>query len=218
MTSKNRQNDRQDLLVYGASGHAKVVIDTLEKQARYRVACLIDDDASLKGQMVYGYQVFGGKQDIETQPCRLCLVAIGDNRIRSEVANWLASNGFSLADAAIHPSVQLARGASIDRGSVVMAGAVINSDSHIGSNSIVNSRATVDHDCSIGDAVHLSPGTVICGGVSVGSFSLIGAGATIHPNARIGRNVTVGAGATVLDDIADNLVVAGTPARELASR
>ena len=127
MTSKDRYNERQDLLVYGASGHAKVVIDILEKLDRYRIACLIDDDADLKGQTVYGYQVFGGKQDIDAQPCRLCLVAIGDNQIRAEVVSWLTSNGFSLADAVMHPSVQLARGASVEPGSVVMAGAHLDS-------------------------------------------------------------------------------------------
>jgi len=215
MTSTASIYDQRRVLVYGASGHAKVVIDALEKQGRYQIVGLIDDDAELKGQDIYGYKVLGDKSDVSAQQSRLCIVAIGDNRIRSEVANWLLSNEFAFPEAVIHPSAQLARGAAIGTGSVAMAGSVINSDTQVGSNSIVNTLATIDHDCRIGESVHISPGAALCGGVSIGDFSLIGAGSTICPNVSIGQNVVVGAGSTVLDDIADNLTVAGTPAREL---
>lgn len=216
MTSTANISDQRRVLVYGASGHAKVVIDALEKQGRYQIIGLIDDDAELKGQDIYGYKVLGGKSDISAQQSRLCIVAIGDNRIRSEVANWLLSNEFSFPEAVIHPSAQLARGAAIGTGSVAMAGSVINSDTQVGSNSIVNTLASIDHDCRIGDSVHISPGAALCGGVSIGDFCLIGAGSTICPNVSIGQNVVVGAGSTVLDDVADNLTMAGTPARELS--
>lgn len=201
------------VIVFGASGHAKVVIDALENQGVYEVACLIDDNPAIKGQNIYGYQVSGGKADLSVEDCRESLVAIGENRIRHEIANWIEQKGFTLAMAVIHPSCQLARGVSIGDGTVAMAGSVVNSDSVIGKNSIINTGATIDHDCCVGNSVHVAPGATICGGVLVGDLTLIGAGATIHPNVKIGKNVTVGAGATVLKDVEDNVSVVGTPAK-----
>ena len=48
-----------------------------------------------------------------------------------------------------------------------MAGVVIQSGSVIGDNVIVNTNASVDHDCRIGQHVHLAPGVVVCGNVCV---------------------------------------------------
>ncbi len=210
---QSAKQEKKPVIVFGASGHAKVVIDVLENQGRYEVACLIDDNPSIKGQNIYGYRVTGGKAGLTAKGCGDCLIAIGDNRVRQEIAAWVELKGFKLARAVVHPSCQLARGVTIGDGSVAMAGSVVNSDSVIGKNTIINTGATVDHDCRIGDSVHVAPGVTICGGVLVGDLTLIGAGATIHPNVKIGKNVTVGAGATVLNDVEDNVSVVGTPAK-----
>lgn len=213
MGNKQLENS---VIVFGASGHAKVVIDIFEKQDKYKVTCLIDDNPVLKGRDIYGYNVIGGKDELGSQGCMQCLVAIGDNQLRFDVAHWLELNDFILAEAAVHPSSQLARGVSVGAGSVLMAGSVVNSDTRISKNTIINTGATIDHDCVIGEAVHVAPGSIICGGVSVGDLTLIGAGAVIHPNIKIGKNVIVGAGSTVINDVADGVSVVGTPAKIMA--
>jgi len=208
----------EGILVFGASGHAKVVIDIAEK-AGVPVLGLYDDDAALHGRQVYGYTVKGGKEALLSSGDQLkahrAVVAIGSNAARSKIAAWLVANGYSLCEALIHPSAQLARGASIGKGSVVMAAAVINSDTRVGQNVIVNTGAIIDHDCEIGDGVHVAPGVTMCGGVTVGGHAMIGAGAVIHPNLRIGESVIVGAGATALKDIEDGMTVVGSPARPI---
>lgn len=207
------------VLVFGASGHAKVVIDIIEKTDTFYVGALADDNPAIKGATAFGYDVLGGKQILSEQRLQLaqmgCVVAIGNNRIRGELAEWLTSIGLSLCDAIVHPSVQMARGVSVGAGSVVMAGALINADAMIGRNVIVNTGAIIEHDCTIGDGVHVAPGVTMCGGISVGAGTLIGAGAVLHPNVRIGKDVTIGAGATVVGDIPDGLTVVGTPAKPL---
>jgi sugar O-acyltransferase (sialic acid O-acetyltransferase NeuD family) len=202
-----------NIIIFGASGHAKVVIDVIEKQSIYSVDALVDDNPELKGVEIYGYTVIGGKKDINFSNDKLVLVAIGDNNIRLKVAQYIEMNNCKLAAAAIHPSAQLARGVMIGRGSVVMAGSVINSDTIIGKNTIVNTGASIDHDCIVGEAAHIAPGATLCGGVVVGDLTLIGAGTTILPNVKIGRNVIVGAGSTVTENIADDIFVVGTPAK-----
>jgi sugar O-acyltransferase (sialic acid O-acetyltransferase NeuD family) len=207
------------LVVVGASGHAKVVIDIVEKEGRYRIAYLLDDNAALHGRPFFGYRVTGATQSIiagtaDEKP--LTLVAIGDNRARLRIAGWLRGNGFELARA-VHPQSQIGRGAVIGAGTVIMAGAVVNSDAAIGENVIVNTGATVDHDCVVGDGVHLAPGAHLCGGVRVGAASFIGAGTVVIPGIRVGSNAVVGAGSTLLEDVSENVRAAGSPARKLSA-
>lgn len=214
-----QNNARQKLLVFGASGHAKVIIDLIEKTGCYDIAGVFDDNLALRGSTVFGYVVMGGKDDLlmhtEFLKNYSVVVAIGSNAIRQKIGAWLIAQGATLSSALIHPSAQIARGVLIGAGSVVMAGAVVNADSQIGRNVIVNSLAVIEHDCVIGNAVHIAPSATLCGGIKVGDNTLIGAGAVIPPNVTIGSDVIVGAGATVLQDIEDGLVVVGSPAKPI---
>ena len=205
---------KEKIFVFGASGHAKVVIDIIERQGLFDIAFLVDDNPALKGQHFFGYPVLGGKAELLAANIRKGIVAVGSNRARRAVTGWLTDQGCEMITA-IHPSAQLAREVTVGSGSVVMAGAVINSDTIIGCNVIVNTRASVDHDCKIGDGVHLAPGSTLCGTVTVGAESFVCAGATLIPNLTIGSKVTVGAGSTVIRDLPDGVTVAGSPAKEI---
>lgn len=205
---------KKKIFVFGASGHAKVVIDVIEKQGLFDIALLADDDVLLKNHDIYGYRVIGGKQELLARSIRKGIVAIGSNRARSSVSAWLRENGFEIVSA-VHPAAQLARGVTIGRGTVVMAGAVINSDTVIGDDVIVNTRASIDHDCRIGNSVHIAPGVTLCGTVQIGDGTFVCAGATVIPNLSIGRNVVIGAGSTVIQSIPDHFLVAGSPAKHI---
>ena len=211
--------DRQQALVLvGASGHAKVVIDIIEKEGRYRVAHLVDDNAALHGKSFFGYRVMGATPSLLAAAGEkpLTLVAIGDNGARQRIARTLREKGFELARA-VHPQAQIGRGAVVGAGTVIMAGAVVNSDAAIGENVIVNTGATVDHDCVVGDGVHIAPGAHLCGGVYIGAGSFIGAGTVIIPGIRVGSNAIVGAGSTLLEDVSENVKAAGSPARKISA-
>ena len=206
---------KQKLLVFGASGHAKVVIDIVERQGEFEIAGLLDDDLDRRGEQFYGYPVLGSRAELPalySAQLRHALVAIGDNAGRAAVAAHLAQQGWRFASA-IHPSASIGRGVEIGPGSVIMAACVVNADTYLGAQVIVNTGATLDHDCRIEDAVHIAPGCHLCGGVSVGSGSLLGVGAAVIPSVRIGKNAIVGAGSTVIHDVADHAKVSGSPAK-----
>ncbi|NVO00996.1 MAG: acetyltransferase [Geobacteraceae bacterium] len=205
------KSERKKIFVFGASGHAKVVIDIIERQGIYDIAFLIDDDPILRGANCYGYRVIGGKQQLLDYSINQGIVAIGSNSARTAVAVWLKENGFHLVSA-VHPSAELGRGVTVGVGTVIMAGAVVNSDTNINSNVIINTRASVDHDCVISESVHIAPGATLCGTVRVGAGCFICAGSTIIPNLTIGSNVIVGAGSTVIRDLPDNVTAVGNPA------
>ena len=211
-------DERRSLVVIGASGHAKVVIDIIEREGRYRISHLLDDNAALHGKSFFGYRVMGATPSLLAAAGEkpLTLVAIGDNGARQRIARTLREKGFELARA-VHPQAQIARGAVVGAGTVIMAGAVVNSDAAIGENVIVNTGATVDHDCVVGDGVHIAPGAHLCGGVHIGAGSFIGAGTVIIPGIRVGSNAIVGAGSTLLEDVSENVKAAGSPARKISA-
>lgn len=206
---------KEKIFVFGASGHAKVVIDIIERQGLYEIVFMVDDNPALKGQGFFGYPVLGGKADLlslSNRP-RQVIVAIGNNRVRAMVAGWLADNGFNLVSA-VHPSAQVARGSTIGVGTVLMAGVVVNTDARIGDNVIVNTRAGIDHDCIIGNNVHIAPGSTLCGTVTIGDGTFVCSGTTIIPNLIIGKHVTIGAGSTVIRNVPDGVTVVGSPAQQ----
>jgi len=208
---------REKLVVFGAGGHAKVVIDILEQQGEYEVAGLLDDDPRHQGKRFFGYPVLGTRAELPalfSAQLRYAIVTIGDNASRAAVAAHLDQLGWCFATA-VHPRASIGRGVSIGPGSVVMAACVINADACLGAQVILNTGATVDHDCRIEDGVHIAPGCSLCGGVSVGRGSLLGAGTTVTPGVKIGREAIVGAGSTVIRDVADEARVSGSPARPL---
>jgi sugar O-acyltransferase (sialic acid O-acetyltransferase NeuD family) len=208
--------DRHPLLIVGAGGHAKVVIDIVEREGLHNIVGLLDDNPDLHGQLFFGYQVLGGQEIIHQAELSdvKYLVAIGVNHIRKSVGDELTAEGLTFLHA-IHPSAQISRGVTLGHGTVVMAGTVINADTVVGRHIIINTRASVDHDCIVGDVVHLAPGSTLCGEVKIGDGTFIGAGVTVCPGITIGKNVTVGAGATVIRDIPDGETVVGVPARTI---
>ena len=208
---------KEKLVVFGAGGHAKVVLDIVEQQGDYEIAGLVDDDIKHRGKRFFGYPVLGTRAELpalRSAQLRHAIVTIGDNASRASVAALLDRDGWQFASA-VHPRASIGRGVKIGPGSVVMAGCVVNADATLGGHVIVNTGATVDHDCRIEDAVHIAPGCHLCGGVSVGQGSLLGAGTTVAPGVSIGNRVIVGAGSTVIRDVADGARVSGSPARPL---
>jgi len=73
----------------------------------------------------------------------------------------------------------------------------------------------VDHDCQIGDHVHIAPGAALSGSVMMGEGCHVGVGATVMQGKTIGQGAVVGAGAVVVDDVAPGVTVYGVPAREM---
>lgn len=141
-------------------------------------------------------------------------MAIGNNTIRYAKLRELAAND-ALLITLLHPKTVVSRHAQLEVGAAVFAGAVINACTVIGRGAIINTGSSVDHDCRLGEAVHVSPGARLAGGVVAEDRSWIGIGATVRQLIRIGSDVTLGASSGVVCDVASNLIVVGVPARTL---
>ena len=194
------------MYLYGASGHAKVIIDIL-KSSGIAISGLFDDNPLIKE--LYGKKVLGKYEGQELEAA--IIISIGDNKIRAKIAKRLRVN----FGTAIHSTSIISHTATIGEGTVIMQGVILQADAGIGKHVIVNTTASVDHDCLIGDYAHISPGAVLCGGVVIGEGTQIGAGAVVVPGIKVGKWCRVGAGAVVIRNVPDDSTVVGNPARAI---
>ncbi len=190
------------LIIYGASGHGKVIAD-IAKRNGYRDIVFFDDDPDKKE--LDGYQVMHEFPDDDYD----LIVGIGDNRTRQMISERTNKELVTL----IHPDSSIGENVSIGQGTVVMAGAVINSGTVIGRGVIINTCASVDHDNRIGDYCHISVNAHAAGTVHIGKRCFIGMGSNIINNITICDDVLLGAGAVVIDDIMEEGTYVGVPAR-----
>ncbi len=197
------------MYLFGASGHAKVIVDILLSEG-VTVKGLYDEDESKEELM--GIPVLG-KTNTFNDPTAHCIVSIGDNKTRKKVVENLKAR-FAVA---IHQNSVIGSKVLIEEGSVIMPGVIVNADTHIGKHVIINTSASVDHDCEIGDFAHVAPNSSVCGGVKIGEGTLFGAGATAIPLVNIGKWCVIGAGAVVTEDIPDYSIAVGNPAKIIKS-
>ncbi|NOX51919.1 MAG: acetyltransferase [Gammaproteobacteria bacterium] len=205
----------RSLLIIGAGGHGRVVADAARLTGKWKKIAFIDDRyPELVSAGVWS--VIGTVAELHNLSSEWgkAVIAVGDNATRIKILEKTKSCGFDIVSI-IHPSTQIAEDVLIGEGTVIFANAVINTGSKLGTACIVNTAATVDHDNQIEDGVHISPGAHLGGNVVVGTRSWIGVGASVIHGCAIGYDVIVGAGAAVTDDIGDELIAVGVPAREL---
>ena len=198
--------ERPRLNILGASGHGRVVAD-IAKLNGYTKIYFYDDDQSLK--KCDGYQVVGTEADLD-QAIGQLFIAIGNPKIRRRVMEKYKNRNFPVL---IHPNAVVAKNVEIGYGSVVMAGVVINPGVRIGRCCIVNTSSSIDHDCCIGDYVHVSVGAHLCGTVEINEDTWIGAGATVSNNVNICSSCMIGSGDVVIKDIEEAGTYIGVPAK-----
>jgi sugar O-acyltransferase (sialic acid O-acetyltransferase NeuD family) len=208
-------NQSEPIVVFGAGGHIKVVLATIEAENRYKVFGLLDDDEGKHGSYIFEYRVLGGKDDLlslRDEKISKALVAIGKNLKRAQVSDCLEKKGFELVTV-IHPSATLIRGCRLGKGTLVLPHAHVGADSILGRGVILSVGTVVGHDCEVGAWGHLSPGAKVAGNVRIGEFTHIGMNASVLPGIKIGANTVVGANAVVVHDLPDNVTAAGVPAK-----
>ena len=206
------------VIILGAGGHAKVLIDALLLRS-VELLGITDADAGKKGHTLLGVPVLGGDAEVMKHPAEAIRLVNGVgsvrvNPLRRQLFEQFAGKGYRFASVA-HPSAIIATDVALSEGTQIMAGAVVQTGCHIGTNALINTGSIVDHDCHIGNHAHISPGVTLSGGIRIGENSHIGTGATVIQGIQIGRNSLIAAGAVVIRDVPDGVTVAGVPAREI---
>ncbi len=209
VTRRNVITGRKRIAVIGAGGHGKVVASILIA-AGHRIAGFYDDDPKKWGSKIFGFPVLGPASELTSNKCTHAIIGIGDNDTRKQLSEQIDVDWFT----AVHPFSWIHPDVSIGVGTVICAGAIVQPFAGIGSHVIINTRASVDHDCTVGDFVHVAA-ACLSGGASVGEGALIALGSTVLPGVNVGAWATVGAGAVATKNVPPNTTVAGIPARRV---
>ncbi|KAF0135213.1 MAG: sugar O-acyltransferase sialic acid O-acetyltransferase NeuD family [Candidatus Saganbacteria bacterium] len=204
------------VMIFGSGGHGKVVLDIL-LESGILVNGFLDEDEKKIGQIVLGYKVLGGWEQLKKITDPAIALGIGNNVVRERVFRQAKEQRVKIITA-VHPRATVSRFASLGEGVVVMPGAVINSGSRLENGVVVNTGASVDHDCQLKEFCQIWPGAHLAGTVTVGKYSYIGTGASVIQNVNIGKNAMIGAGATVISNIPDNVTAVGVPAKVIKER
>lgn len=208
-----------DVMIFGAGGHCKVIIDLMNKLAGYHVVGLYDYKLPL-GTIRHGYPIIANEGKYEMiRNIHHGIIAIGDNWVRSQMVRFVKAINTDISFVTlVHPFTSIAENVMIGAGSVLMAGAVVQAGTYIGQHTIINTGASIDHDSRIEDYASIAPGATLGGNVSIGAYTAIGLGAHVIQKVAIGSHTVIGAGATVLGDVEAGIVAYGTPCKAIKSR
>lgn len=200
------------ILIYGAGGHAKAVLEMAQAIGAFPIAGIVDDNPALTGTLVLGVPVLGTREvlpQLLEQGLRLAANGVGgivniDVRIR--LFEGLAGLGF-VFPILRHPRATVEPSAQVEQGVQVFANAYVGSSAILREKCMINTGAIVSHDCEIGSYTHIAPGCMLAGHVHVGERALVGMGVTTMIGLQIGRGARVGNGAVLLADVPERQIV-----------
>lgn len=208
---------QNDVVLIGAGGHCKVIVDSIEKLGTFRIVGYVD--FCEVGKEIYrGYKIIGHDKDLKSiydsgiQSAFIALGFMGKYDIRKNLYFKMKRLGFNFP-VIIDPSAVVAEDATIGEGTYIGKNAVVNAGAKIGMNCIINTSAVVEHECVVGDFSHLAVASVLCGQSQVGEGCFLGANSTIIQRLKISNRCVVGAGSVVLSSIDSDCTAVGVPAK-----
>jgi sugar O-acyltransferase (sialic acid O-acetyltransferase NeuD family) len=204
------------VLVLGAGGHARVIVDTL-KLINAQILGITEANPQMIGTTILGVEIIGGDEVVDGySPSEISLVngigSIKRPELRMAVFKRFSNKGYTFRSV-IHPSAIIAENVKIGSGVQIMAGCVLQTGVIIGDDVIINTKTSVDHDCVISGHSHIAPGCTLSGEVNVGSGVHVGSGTTIIQKVNVGSGALIGAGSVVLSDVSEGKTVFGVPAK-----
>lgn len=204
------------LAIYGSGLGARQLLEITRLLSDIEVVGLIDDDPRTHGSSLGGAQVLGGFDELRNLVERKQVDGVVLS-FHSEVRKRVHERINQELDIQIHPLVDpraiVGMDVTIGPGALIEAGAVIGPGVTIGEGAIVDVGVVVAHDCSIGPFSHLSPGCRLSGVVCLTENVLVGVGAALNSTITIGKNVIITPGAAVMNDLPDDVIAGGVPAK-----
>lgn len=208
---------KNDCIIIGAGTYGQVYAEYLCES--YNVISFYDDDESLHNTIVNGIRVSGSVEKAFLLDKSITVfVPIGNNPIRVKILKAFKEKGFSIPSF-IHPQTIIHPSVKIGEAVYVLPGTNIMPLSVIGDYTMISMGVNIAHHTIVEEACFFSQGTNIGASIHINTLSYVGINATLMTGIKtIGRDCLIGAGAVVIKDIPDNVVVVGNPARIIKNK
>jgi acetyltransferase EpsM len=208
-------------VIFGIGENGFQAFHILRHGAEHEVIGFLDDDTNRHGAEFLGLPVLGGFDALPSirheRGVTAAIVAIGDNHTRARKTSMLRAAGFTMVSA-IHPDTMIDSPACIGNGVIIEMGVAIHPGATIGDGTFLGGGAIISHHSTVGAFCLIAGGVVFGGHVSVGDLTLLGVGTAIQPHITIGRNVVTGVGSAVINDLPDDVIAVGVPAKVIRQR
>jgi sugar O-acyltransferase (sialic acid O-acetyltransferase NeuD family) len=214
-TARSIHRDKARIVaVYGASKAGRALVEAIRAIGGYDVVAFMDDTPGLIGGTAFGLPVWSGN-DLETLSSRgIGAVAthIAVREFRLKMRDRALAAGLTVLNV-IHPRAFVSPSVQMGVGNLIKAGAIVDTEAQLGDCCIIDNGVIVAHHNVIQDACHLAPGVAMGGECSIGERTLVGVGSKIASRIQIGRNVMVRPGSVVVNDVPDDVLIGGNPAK-----
>ncbi len=206
------KNSFKNIYILGAGSMAREVLEIYrDLNKASAVSGFLEENSTRENQYIKEIPILNTSKKDALINDNIFIGAIGSPK-RKIIIKKIKENGAKF-DTLIHPSVLIGNDAKIHEGVIICAGSILTCNIEINSHSIINIGCTISHDVKIGEFATIAPGVNIGGNVTIGNNSWIGIGTKIIHGVRIGNNVFLGAGSVVVNDIPDNSLAYGVPAK-----
>lgn len=206
------------MIIIGAKGHAKEILDLFENQNRIENLFFFDDYSKDLPKILFDkFKIIKTENEVkeifkQDNKFALGLGGVLNRKILFEKFIKLGGNPFSVIS---NNTTIGSYNVFLGKGLNIMHNVSVFNDVTIGNGTLLNSFVSVHHDCEIGQFCEISPGARILGRVKIGKYTSIGSNAVILPDVVVGNNVTIGAGAVVTKNTDDNATYVGIPAKKI---
>lgn len=202
--------------IYGSNGTGLEILEIAnlinEREKRWEEVVFIDDTKDkgiLRNCKIMPFIDFNktyGTEDTEV------VIAVGEPTSKQKLRLKLKENGYKLANI-IHPNSFVSESATLGEGIVVKMQSIVFSDAHIADNVFIQANVVVGHEVSIGEDCQISAFAHICGNVQIGSRVFLGAQSGIREKCKIGDDCVVAMGSMVMNDMEEETMAIGNPAK-----
>lgn len=208
----------QDIIIAGAGGFAREVIQLLEdineSSPTYNILGYIDENRDNHGKILNNYIVLGDINILSDYPNVNIVIAVGNPKTKKMFVEKMKKYNVKFPNI-IHHSAVVGKHNDIGKGIIITANNVITTNIKIDDFVTINLSCTIGHDSIIGKYSTILPGVNVSGNVKIKELVDIGTGSRIIPSVTVGENTIIGAGAVVTKDLPSNCTAVGIPAKPI---
>lgn len=208
--------NNKKIVIIGAGGHA-VSVANVAISAGYKIAYFVDINKREKDLL--GVEIIEDISQLKNPSVFYYNIGVGDNALRSRLYEGVKITNPNLNfPSLIHKSSVISYLAKVGKGSVIMPNAIVGPNSCVGEFCILNNNSSLDHDSRMFDFSSLAPSSATGGRVTIGYRSGVSIGSVVKQGIRIDNDTILGANSYLDENLPNNCIAYGSPAKVIRQR